>query len=59
MLYLNYNILPYQNYNILLILANKNPMRTKLRTGLIVLNHLQTPLKCFVDGKSDFNDDLE
>lgn len=59
MLYLNYNILPYQNYNILLILANKNPMRTKLRTGLIVLNHLQTPLNCFFDGKSDLNDDLE
>ena len=34
-------------------------MRTKPRTGFIVLNHLQTPLKCFFEGKSDYNDDLE
>ncbi len=34
-------------------------MRIKLRTGFIVLNHLQTPLNCFFEGKLDFNDDLE
>ena len=59
MLYLNYNILLYQNYNISLILANKNPMRIKLCTGFIVLNHIQTLLKCYFEGKSDFIDDLE
>ena len=47
------NIVLYLNYNILLILANKNPMRIKLLTGFIVLNHLQTPLKCFFEGKND------
>ena len=34
-------------------------MRIKLSTVFIVLNHLQTPLKWFFEGKSDFNDDLE
>jgi hypothetical protein len=52
-------MLLYQNYNILLILANKHLIRIKLRTVFIVLNHLQTSLKWFFEEKSDFNDDLE
>jgi len=34
-------------------------MRIKVRTGLIVLNHLQTTLKCFFEGEKDIYDDLE